>query len=134
MSAGQQARDSTTIPAQAVQPMAVNNEVPPLPALPPLPAAEVLLPIVPPAAAVLVSIAAAPAVAAASAVALLPAVARPNQLTNQPPTNQRQDYGPQANWGRNLTPMTAYQVSVENRYLSQSTKMTQLQQTSFWQA
>ncbi|CAB9503952.1 hypothetical protein SEMRO_181_G079040.1 [Seminavis robusta] len=45
-----------------------------------------------------------------------------------------QDYGPAANWARNPTPMTAYQVSVLNQYLKPSDKLNKIQWTYFWRA
>jgi hypothetical protein len=61
------------------------------------------------------------------ATSMSPAVASPSQ-------GEKWDYGPQNNWSRNLSPMTAYRVSVASTYLSENVKFAPLQSEYFWKA
>ena len=67
-----------------------------------------------------------PAAAAASATTM---AITDSSVSVQGP---KPDYGPQKNWSRNLKPMTAHRVSVENTYLFANCTFTPFQEKQFW--
>jgi hypothetical protein len=71
-------------------------------------------------------------VAAAAAATMIPMAAMPAMVEQA--QQQQQQHGPAARWGRNLNPMTAYNVSVGNTWLPENKPLNNYQRQHFWES